>query len=389
MRGHIAGTGARGGSRRPRVLIAGGGVAALETLLALRDLAPDGLEQVLLAPAQRFVYRPLEVRTPFAPGAVPSLLLADVAAEHGATLVPGALAAVDVDAGMAVTAAGERIFYDDLVVAVGARPEAAVEGALTFGAPHDAAAIAEVVRGVRAGTLRRVALAVPGGVAWTLPIYELALQLGGERDPQGRAPELLLVTPEHAPLDAFGADVSAAAREALQAHGVRLRTASTVEAYEDGLLWIELEGAAEVDAAIALPRLHGPAIPGLPADADGFVPVDSFGRVVGEDDVHAAGDATDVPIKQGGLASQLADVVAADVLHRLLGGPRPAPFDPVLRAVLLTGGPSRFLRAHLARGGGEHDGEEVADEPLWWPPAKIVAHHLAPYLAERLLREPA
>ncbi|MFL5818344.1 MAG: FAD-dependent oxidoreductase [Conexibacter sp.] len=381
-----------GRAAAPRVLIAGGGVAALETLLALRDRAAERLELCVLAPTRDFVYRPLSVLEPFAsdPSArVPSLPLADVVAEHGATLISGALAGVDVDAGMAVTSAGERIFFADLVVAVGARAEPAVAGALTFGAPRDAAGIVEVVRGVRAGTIRRVALAVPSGVAWTLPLYELALRLGTERDPQGRAPELLLVTPEQRPLEAFGPDVAVAAREALEERGVRLRTASEVDVYEDGLLWIELEGGAEVDALIALPRLRGPAIAGLPADADGFIPVDGFGRVVGEEGVHAAGDATTSPLKQGGLAAQLADVVAGDVEHRLLGGPRPAPFDPVLRAVLLTGGPSRFLRAHVARRGEEHDGEEVADEPLWWPPAKIAAHHLAPYLAERLLRESA
>lgn len=392
MRDHVAGTGAHVAARRPRVLIAGGGVAALETLLALRDSAAERLELCVLSPEPEFVYRPLSVREPFDPtpsGRTPSLLLADVVAEQGATLIRGALASVDADAAMAVTQAGERIFYEELVVAVGARPEPAVEGALTFGVPDDAAAIADVVRGVRGGALRRVAFAVPAGVAWTLPLYELALQLGTERSPNGRPPELLLVTPEHAPLEAFGSEVAAEARAALAERGVQLRTMSTVEIYEDGLLWIELEGAAEVDALIALPRLRGPAIAGLPADADGFIPVDGFGRVLGEDGIHAAGDATSQPLKQGGLAAQLADVVAADIVHRLLDGPRPAPFDPVLRTVLLTGGPSRYLRAHAARHGEEHDDEQVADEPLWWPPAKIHAHHLAPYLAERLLREPA
>jgi sulfide:quinone oxidoreductase len=392
MRDHAAGSGVHADPRRPRVLIAGGGVAALETLLALRERAAERLELCVLAPAEQFVYRPLGVLEPFAtgPGAgVPALPLADVVAEHGGTLIRGALGAVDADAVMAVTAAGERIFYGDLVVAVGARAKPAVAGALTFGDPRHAAVIADVVRGVRAGGVRRVAFAVPEGVAWTLPLYELAMRMGTERDPQGRAPELLLVTPEREPLEAFGPEVSAAAREALGDRGVQLRTASAVEEFEDGLLWIELEGAAEVDATIALPRLFGPAIPGLPADAEGFVPVDGFGRVVGEEDVHAAGDATTHPLKQGGLAAQLADVVAADVAHRLLGEPRPAPFDPVLRALLLTGGTPRFLRAHVARHGEEHDGEEVAEEPLWWPPAKIAAHHLAPYLAERLLRDPA
>jgi hypothetical protein len=55
---------------------------------------------------------------------------------------------------------------------------------------------------------------------------------------------------------------------------------------------------------------------------------------------------------------------------------RPRPFRPVLRGLLLTGGPRTYLRA----GPG---GSAVATEPLWWPPAKIVGRHLAPFLAEQ------
>jgi sulfide:quinone oxidoreductase len=62
---------------------------------------------------------------------------------------------------------------------------------------------------------------------------------------------------------------------------------------------------------IALARLQGPRIAGLPADADGFFPVDPHGRVTGARDVFAAGDATAGPIKLGGLAAQEADAAAA------------------------------------------------------------------------------
>ncbi|MGD0455391.1 MAG: hypothetical protein ABSB69_17530, partial [Solirubrobacteraceae bacterium] len=48
-----------------RVLIAGGGVAALEALLALRALAPEQTEITVLAPNAEFVYRPMAVREPF------------------------------------------------------------------------------------------------------------------------------------------------------------------------------------------------------------------------------------------------------------------------------------------------------------------------------------
>ena len=55
-------------SAPPEVLIAGGGVAALEAVLALRDLAGDRARLTLLAPNSEFVYRPMTVREPFSYG---------------------------------------------------------------------------------------------------------------------------------------------------------------------------------------------------------------------------------------------------------------------------------------------------------------------------------
>ena len=60
-----------------RVTIAGGGIAALETTLALRDLAGD-VQLELLAPATHADYRPLAVLEPFALGEMPRLDLARV-----------------------------------------------------------------------------------------------------------------------------------------------------------------------------------------------------------------------------------------------------------------------------------------------------------------------
>lgn len=54
------------------------------------------------------------------------------------------------------------------------------------------------------------------------------------------------------------------------------------------------------------------------------------------------------------------------------------PFRPVIRGLLLTGGVPRYLRAEATGRGSTIDAE-----PLWWPPAKIVGRHLAPFLAER------
>ena len=47
------------------VLIAGGGVAALETMMALHALAGDRVRITLLAPERDFHYRPMAVAEPF------------------------------------------------------------------------------------------------------------------------------------------------------------------------------------------------------------------------------------------------------------------------------------------------------------------------------------
>jgi sulfide:quinone oxidoreductase len=88
---------------------------------------------------------------------------------------------------------------------------------------------------------------------------------------------------------------------------------------------------------------------------------------------------TQFPLKQGGIATQQADVAAADIASRLGAEIEVPPFRPVLRGLLLTGMVARYLRAEPKSGGS------VADTvPLWWPPAKIAGRYLAPFLAQRL-----
>ena len=367
-----------------RIVIAGGGVAALEALLALHRQLHGLVEMTLIAPAQDFAYRPLAAAAPFSGEPIPTVALRDIAAEHGATLVQDAIVAVAPDAQVATLASGTAVPYDVLLVATGAVPQPVTPNAIPLSGPADVPALTALVQRVRSGEARRIALAVAPGIGWTLPLYELALQLGTERAPDGERPRLVLVTAEEEPLVAFGPDVAMEVLELLQGHGVDVYTASTIDAYEDGVLWIEFEGAVDVDALIALPRLHGPAITGLPHDEDGFIPVDRVARVAGVEHVYAAGDACAFGLKQGGLAAQEADVAAAHIAWTLDAGPQPNPLDLVLRGELLTGTAPRFLRAQVIRRGEEHDPGQVSGEPLWWPAAKIAARELGPYLAGRL-----
>jgi sulfide:quinone oxidoreductase len=366
-----------------RIAIAGGGVAALEALLALHRRLHGLAELTLIAPAEDFAYRPLAAAAPFDGEPIPTLPLREIAGEHGARLVQDTLVAVDPAARIATLAGGSAVSYDVLLVATGAVPQPVASGAIPLSGPADVPALAALVQRVRSGDARRIALAVAPGVGWTLPLYEVALQLGMERGPDGERPRLVLVTAEEEPLAAFGPEVAMEVLELLQGHGVDVYTASTVDAFEDGVLWIEFEGGVDIDALVAMPQLRGPAIPGLPHDEDGFIPIDRVARVAGVEHVYAAGDACAFRLKQGGLAAQEADVAAAHIAWTLDAGPRPDPLELVLRGELLTGAAPRFLRARLARRGEEHDPGQVSREPLWWPAAKIAARELGPYLAAR------
>jgi sulfide:quinone oxidoreductase len=195
-----------------------------------------------------------------------------------------------------------------------------------------------------------------------------------------------VVTWEQRPLTLFGDAAAAAVATLLEQAGVRLWTGAFAESVDDGRLWVSLEGGLPVDLVIALPRPVGPALPGLPADAHGFVPVDAYGRVTGVPDVYAAGDMTARVIKQGGLATQQADAAAATIAAAAGAPVVPAAYQPVLRAMLLTGERPRYLRR------GAREQGQAADESPWWPPHKIAGRELAPYLTahpELLVDAPA
>jgi sulfide:quinone oxidoreductase len=92
--------------------------------------------------------------------------------------------------------------------------------------------------------------------------------------------------------------------------------------------------------------------------------------------VFAAGDATNFPIKHGGIAAQQAETAAA-AIAALAGAPvEPRPLDPVIHAILLGGDRPLHLSAHFS--GSVRS--KVSETPLWRGQAKIDARRLTPYL---------
>jgi len=363
---------------RLRVVVAGGGVAALEAILALHTLAEDRVTLELVAPERDFTYRPLAVAEPFRVADVRRFPLAMFTEAVGAELRQGTITAVDPARHVVECDSGEEISYDVLLLALGARPRPAVANALTFRGPEDDPAFIDLLEDASAGSVRRIVFAIPVEARWPLPLYELALLMGTYLTDRGTmGVSITLVTPEDAPLALFGAEASSAIRELLELRGIDVRLRTVPLRFEDGALEVAPKASLEADRVVALPRLDGPGLPGIPHDRHGFVSTDDFGRLMSEEDIYAGGDMTQFPLKQGGIATQQADAAATAIAARAGAPIQPTPFKPILRGVLFTGRAPRYLRAEA----GTRPGLDI--EPLWWPPAKIVGRYLTPFLAAK------
>ena len=360
--------------RQLDVVIAGGGIAAIEALLALRDLAADSVRIELLAPETEFVHRPLFVAEPFGIGEAQRLRLADVAAEHGAALRPDALASVDAGRQLLTTAGGDEVRYDALLIAIGARPVRAIPGALTFGDPRDREFFAALLDqlGSRAG--EQLAFLVPPEVKWSLAAYELALLTVSHLRARSAAKvKVAVITHEAEPLELLGAAAVGALTELLEASRVGLERSAVVTSFESGAVRLSDGGSIRSDHAVALPALEAPKIAGLPYGPRGFLPTDARMHVAGLDLVWAAGDVTWFPIKQGGLAAQQAEVAATAIAATADARVPAATFRPVLRTALVTGAVPLLL---------EQSAPGVATEKgSWWPPAKAAGRYIGTYLA--------
>jgi sulfide:quinone oxidoreductase len=351
------------------VVVAGGGVAGLEALLGLRAMAGDRVRLTLIAPDADFAYRPLAVAEPFALGHAHRVPLHRFTEDVGAELVLEALESVDDAARELRLSDRSTRSFDALLVAPGGRAVSGVEGATTWWPGGDADSYGGLLRDIDEGYAKRIAIVVPPGAVWPLPAYELALMTAGEAREMGEDDvHVTVVTPEHTPLSLFGEAASRAVAEELAWAGIELRTGTVVQhASELG-----------VQRVLAVPRVVGRIVDGLPMDEEGFILAADTGLVEGCERTWAAGDGIVSPVKFGGLATHQARVAAA-AIARLAGAENvPDPGEPVLHGRLLVGRRMRRLR-----GRGDAEGA-----PLWWPHGKIAGQYLPRWLAAHGMAPP-
>jgi sulfide:quinone oxidoreductase len=366
---------------RFEVLIAGGGVAALEAALALRNLAGERARLTLLAPDQEFVYRPLTVREPFGYAVAERHPLARIASAVDMRLIKGSFAWLDRTAQIVHTESGRQLRYDALMLCLGAGARACYQHAITIDDRHLDEQLHGLIQDIEGGYVGRLAFLAPARMAWPLPLYELALMSAEQAAGMCIELAITVLTPEPAPLHIFGDSASRGVSALLAERGIEVICSAHCEVPQAGRIVIRPgRRALSVDRIVSLPELYGPHARGLPCARDGFIPVDHHCQVRGVPRVYAAGDATDCAIKHGGIAAQQADT-AAQAIAALAGAPvQPSPFDPVIHGMLLTGAAPRYLSARIT--GGHGYSSQFTDQPTWSPPAKIAAKYLAPYLEQ-------
>jgi sulfide:quinone oxidoreductase len=369
----------QGSDSKLSVVIAGGGIAALECALALKELAPEKTAVTVLAPNAEFIIRPMTVREPFCYPQAHRYPLAELVAAAGAELVADELAWVDTAERVAHTHAESELEYDALVIAVGGRVQPRFKHALTIDDRRLDETLHGLLQDLEGGYIGSLAFVAPGRMAWPLPLYELAMMTSGRAYDMNIDLTTTLVTPEDAPLGIFGAAASAAVAERLERARIRTITSAYAEVPHTGEVVINPgDQHLKVDRVIALPELYGPSVRGIPLSEHGFLRVTPYGQVLDVERVFAAGDATEFAIKHGGVGSQQADAVAESIAA-LAGAPvKPEPFHPVIRGMLLTDEEPLYLTARIT--GGQGFSSEVSETPLWSPPSKIATKYLSPYL---------
>jgi sulfide:quinone oxidoreductase len=366
-----------------RVVIAGGGIAAIEGLLRLRRLAGDSVQITLLAPGEKLVLRPWAVRQPFAYGPPASYPLKEIAANAQAELVKDSLAWVDPSARVAHTESGGQIEFDALLVAVGARQIDPFANAGTF---HDSQAdetFRGIIQDIEGGYTKSIAFVLPEGPVYPLPLYELALLTAERASSMGVEDlEITLVTPESRPLAVFGETASEAVAGLLERAGITVYSTALAHVPSHRELHVQPPGVElHPDRIVTIPRVEGPAIRGLPGGgAHGFIPIDTTCAVPGtKGRVFAAGDSAAYPIKHGGLSAQMADSAAAAIAVLADADVEHKPFWPVIQGKLLSGEAPVYISARLV--GAKGFQSKIHETPPWPEDDKVVADELGPYLA--------
>lgn len=322
-----------------RVVVIGGGYAGL--MAAFRAAREKRAEVTLVDPKPVFVQR-IRLHERLAGGRPETIPYPRLLARAGVRFVQGRADGLDI-ARREVGVGGERLGFDQLVLALGSRTAPAVPGvtdhALTLDlAEGDADPLTEAARRWPALAARggRV-LVVGGGLSGLETASELAERWPGLR--------VTLLT--RAPLGEGDYRPGAVRylRRRFEEQGVAVESGATVRAMEAGSAVLADGSRRAFDVAIWAGGMQPSPLPrqwGLPTDRDGRVRVEPTLQVAGHPGLWVAGDAAAAPAPGGvaRLSCQAALPMGAHVGDQLArfargGSPRPFRFGFTLSCVSL------------------------------------------------------
>ena len=155
--------------------------------------------------------------------------LAEIARDLNIELRQDEFKWLDADEQMVHTLGVERIEYDALLLAMGAKTWPAFRHAITLDDSRLDDQLHGLIQDLEAGYLHSLAFVAPSRMPWPLPIYELALMTAQRAYDMNVDVSITLVTPEDAPLAVFGGKVSEKLQQVLEANGILTLTSAHCE----------------------------------------------------------------------------------------------------------------------------------------------------------------
>ena len=385
---------------KPRVVVAGGGFAGLETAFLIHHRLHGDVDITLVSDKDHFLFRPNTIYIPF--GLDPSELV--IPLEHpthrqGIKLVQDRVEGVDAKAHKLHTS-HHALDYDKLVIATGAgmRPEEVpglAEHATTIWTPEAMLDLRKTVERVvergRAGTATTVLFLVPPNNKCSGPLYEIVFMLETHlRRKQARGPvRIVWASAEHNYIQAFGPKLHEVVTKEFGERGIEGHLDHVVKEVTGSHVHFTNGIVMDYDELVSFPPyIAALDYEGLPADDRGFLRTEPASRAVeGIEDVYAPGDAGDFPVKQAFLAFLQADATAEAIVADVRGQAQPrVTFDPVSMCVMeqfdkatfaqvplrVTGNPDRPVEVRPDAGGDY----KVGVAPVWRLGKKLLGIYL-------------
>jgi sulfide:quinone oxidoreductase len=312
--------------------------------------------------------------------------LARPARRRGIELVHARAREIDPD-NRTVTADGQRMSYDFLVIATGSGMSASeipglAENAISTWTAEDMlrlrGAFSGLAEAAREGKPRRVLFLVPPNNKCAGPLYEIVLMLETwlrRRGARERA-EIAWSTYEQTYIQAFGPRLHDVVQAEFESRGIEGHHGWTVERVDPGSVSYGNGERLDYDVLVSFPPYVASTVfAGLPADERGFLATELESRRLAEHpEIFAVGDAGDFPVKQAFLAFLQGDAAAAQIAAEVTGTEPAVTFDPVSMCVMeqfdkatfakvplrLTGDPARPIEVRPDADGAYRVGSSLA-----------------------------